>query len=206
MRAMRLPVCWGGPLALVFLVLQLWPGASGSLRFVRPDFTHGAVWLPISAQWVHLTWPHAAVNAMSALLLCWALRGWVPMRCQLLALSGGMVGVALQLVADARCDYYAGASGALHGVAGGAALYMLAAPGRIRLAGGALGLALVAKLGWQDAAFVASPHWLDIPIYYPAHKAGALGGAAVVLVWLLARRWCPALHPSAQQGQAGQSH
>lgn len=203
---MRLPACWGGPLALIFCVLQLWLGASGSLRFVRPDFIHGAVWLPITAQWVHLNWPHAVVNAMSALLLCWALRGGVPVRCQLLALVGGMVGVALQLVADACCDYYAGASGALHGVVGGAALYMLVAPGRIRLAGGALGLALLAKLGWQDLAFAASPHWLGIPVYYPAHGAGAVGGVAGVVVWLLVRRWYLALRPSAQQGQAGESH
>lgn len=206
MRAIRLPACWGVPLALVFLVLQLWPGASSSLRFVRPDFIQGAVWLPISAQWVHLTWPHAMVNAMSALLLCGALRGWVPLSGQLLALSGGMVGVALQLVMDAHCDYYAGASGALHGAVGGAALYMLAAAGRTRLAGGGLGLALLAKLGWQDAAFAASPLWLDISVYYPAHGAGAVGGVAGVVVWLLVRRWYPALHPSAQQGHPGERH
>ncbi len=183
---------------MIFVVLQLWPGASAILRFERPDFVQGAVWLPITAQWVHLTLPHAMVNAMAALLLCWALRGGVPMRCQLLALLGGMVGVALQLVADARCDYYAGASGALHGVAGGAALYMLAAPGRMRLVGGASGLALLAKLGWQEVGSTVSPHWLDIPIYYPAHGAGAVGGGMAVLLLLVVRRRDPTVLPPAQ--------
>lgn len=178
------------------VVLQLWPGASGALRYVRPAFAQGAVWLPITAQAVHLTLPHAVVNALAAVLLCWSLRGWVPLRCQLLALSGGMLGVALQVVADTDCHYYAGASGALHGAVSGAALHMLAAQGRMRLAGAGLGLVLFAKLAWQHAGIAASVDWLDIPIYYPAHGAGAAGGAMAVLALLLVRRWYPTVLPS----------
>lgn len=177
--------CWGGTLAALCAVLQLWPGASEALRFERLAFSQGAVWQPLSAQWVHLNWPHAAANAAAAVLLCWLLRPWMPLSRQLLALLGGWLGVAVLLVFDTRCAYYAGASGALHGVLAGAALHALAQAKPMRYVGAALLLGLVLKLGWQAMAQTAAPGWLGIPVYHPAHIAGAVGGALVLAACLL---------------------
>lgn len=175
-------------MAALYAVLQLWPGASEALRFERPAFSQGAVWQALSAQWVHLNWPHAAANAAAAVLLCWLLRPWMPVSRQLLALLGGWLGVAVLLVFDAQCAYYAGASGALHGVLAGAALHALAQAKPMRYVGAALVLGLVLKLVWQTMAQISAPDWLGMPVYHPAHMAGAAGGALVLAVCLSVQR------------------
>ncbi|MDR7306433.1 rhomboid family intramembrane serine protease [Rhodoferax saidenbachensis] len=208
-NALRLGrVCWGGGFAAVTVVLQLWPGAAEWLRFHRPAFEEGAVWQLLTAQWVHLSLAHAVVNAMAAVLLCWSLAPWVPVRQQLLAWLGGHLGVAVVLALDSNCLYYAGASGALHGVLAGGALVLLCAPlaippsgWRVRLMGAVLLLALGAKLLLQPLFFATHTHgWLGIPTYYSAHAAGAAGGAVVVLSALLLCRW------QAAQSQTRQRH
>lgn len=176
-------------------MLQFWPGASEALRFERLVFAHGALWQPLSAQWVHLNLPHALANVMAAVLLCWLLAPWVPQRRQLLALLGGFLGVALILVLDTRCTYYAGASGALHGVLAGAALHGLVRRGPLRYAGAGLALLLAAKLYWEMAGEHLAPGWLGNPVYYPAHTAGTAGGVLVILAEMLAVR----LRPAAQR-------
>ena len=189
-------VCWGGIFAAVTLGLQLWPGLAERLRFSRPLFDAGAGWQLLSAQWVHLSPAHAAVNAMAAVLLCWTLLPWVAVRKQLLALLGGYVGVGVLLALDANCLYYAGASGALHGVLAGAAVALLggqpASPHsgwNRRAVGAVLLIALVVKLLVQSSGDATpAPGWLHIPAYYPAHAAGAAGGAVAVLFALLLRR------------------
>ena len=174
--------------AALCLVLQVWPGASQALRFERAVFSQGALWQPWTAQWVHLNWPHAVVNAAAAVLLCWLLRPWMPVPRQLLALLGGWLGVAVLLVFDAQCAYYAGASGALHGVLAGAAVHALAQAKPMRYVGAGLALVLVLKLVWQASVQSSAPGWLDIPVYHPAHMAGAAGGALVVAVCLSVQR------------------
>lgn len=187
-------VCWGGAFALVAVGLQLLPGWAEQLRFTRPAFADGAIWQLFTAQWVHLTLAHALVNAMAAVLLCWLLAPWVAVRRQLLSFAGGLVGVAVVLALDSNCQYYAGASGALHGVLSGAAIVLLRTSSpelqRYRLQralGAGLLLVLVTKLLVQTVSGAPSPSWLGIPTYYPAHVAGAIGGAAAVLVVLLLR-------------------
>lgn len=177
--------CWGGAFAILCAVLQFWPGASEALRFERLAFTQGALWQPLSAQWVHLNLPHALANAVAAVLLCWLLTPWVPPRRQLLALLGGFLGVALILVLDTRCAYYAGASGALHGVLAGAALHGLVRRGPLQYAGAGLALLLAAKLYWELAGDHVASGWLGIPVYYPAHAAGAAGGVLALLAGML---------------------
>jgi len=184
--------CWGGAVAMVYVLLQLWPGASEGLRFVRPFFILGAVWQPFTAQWVHLNLLHAIMNAMAAVLLCWFLSPWMSLKHQLLALLGGILGVALLLVLDTQCTYYAGASGALHGVLAGAIAHLLRRAGPQRFAGAGLALALLTKLYWQSAHDGVAPDWLGMPIYYPAHGAGAAGGALMTLGLLVLVSY---LHP-----------
>lgn len=142
--------------------------------FVRTEFAAGAWWQLVSAQWVHMSWLHAGVNLLGLLVLLVAFHGLVPARLQAVALVGGHMGVAAVLVLDTHCAYYAGASGALHGLLAGCALCLALCDrqlGWVMLAGLAL------KLVWQHTtADAATTGWLGIATYYPAHTAGALGG------------------------------
>jgi rhomboid family GlyGly-CTERM serine protease len=156
--------------------------------FVRTEFAAGAWWQLVSAQWVHLSWPHAGVNLLGLLVLLVVFHGLVPSRLQLIAFVGGHVGVAAVLALDANCAYYAGASGALHGLLAGCALCLIL---QARKLGWAVLAGLFTKLVWQHTTGDATaPGWLGFATYYPAHEAGAVGGlAAVALVRGLRPAW-----------------
>lgn len=146
--------------------------------FVRTEFAAGAWWQLVSAQWVHLSWLHAGVNLVGLLVLLVAFHGMVPLRLQLVAFIGGQVGVAAVLALDANCAYYAGASGALHGLLAGCALCSILQAHKL---GWAVLAGLALKLVWQHATGdAATPGWLGFATYYPAHEAGALGGLLAV--------------------------
>lgn len=181
---------------------QAWSEHIGALQFDRARYAAGAPWLLLTAQWVHLGALHAALNGAMLVLMALALQGWVPLRMQWAALVGGYAGVAITIALDPQCLYYAGASGALHGLWAGSAVCVLAKHRMARLgSGGWLGaamlLALLSKLGWQAWAgdhisllgAVGGLHPLGpMATYYPAHVGGALGGIVVVL---LARVFLP---------------
>ena len=201
-------MAWAGPvLAFVLLTaLAQWSSQSlGGWVFVRTEFGAGAWWQLLSAQWVHLGLAHAAVNVGAMALIAFIFSAWVPRSAQYMAWLGGFAGVAMVLAADAQCVYYAGASGALHGYWAGAALVLgfwrsgdvLSRP-TTGYFGGLLLLCLALKLGLQPAlqrgAGGASPlaimggvtnGAIHLPVYYPAHAAGAAGGAVMVLLWML---------------------
>ena len=187
-------------LALLLPALQAWPGASERLRFLRDRYEAGAWWELLSAQLVHLSAAHALVNAGVMVLLAGLLgpgAGW-----QFGALAGGAAGVALVLVLDPACHYYAGASGALHGLLAAGVLRLASLPvgaaGQAVMAGsgqrrlwpwGLLGLLLLKVAG--EAAGLWPSAW-SFPVYWPAHAAGLAGGLLATLVSSgLARR--PAL-------------
>lgn len=191
---------------LVFLLgLSLWPQALVALGFSRPAYERGAVWQLFTSQLVHLNWPHTWVNALAFALSLLGWSTWVSLRDQMIALAGGMIGVALALALDPACAYYAGLSGALHGLWAGNAVALLgcslakAGPGATptcpmprawqRHMALFILLLLLLKLGWQsDDPLEASAAWLGIPIYRPAHGAGLAGGLGLMGVVLLRRR------------------
>lgn len=178
------------------IAAQVWSEHMGALQFDRARYAAGAPWLLLTAQWVHLGVAHAALNGAMLVLMVLALQGWVPVRLQGAALLGGYAGVAITIALDSQCLYYAGASGALHGLWAGSAVYLLAKHRMARLGtGGWLGaamlLAMLFKLGWQAWAgeyisllgAVQGLHPLgSMETYFPAHVGGALGGIVVVLL------------------------
>lgn len=191
---------------LTTLGLQLWPGASELLRFSRPSYAQGALWQPLTAQWVHLSAWHASGNALAFALIVVASRHWVRWPLQMLALLGGYAGVASVVVFDPDCSYYAGASGALHGMLAGNLLSLALADRAWRRPAGegdhgatapwpgwrlGLGAALLAAMAlrlWLQSrgALEGAPSAWGFPVYQPAHYAGALGGIALVaaaLAW-----------------------
>lgn len=180
-------------LAVVFgvctLGLQLWPGAAECLQFSRAHYAQGAFWQLLTAQWVHLSFGHALGNALAFAVIVLTSGCWLGWRAQLLALGGGYAGVALVLALDAHCSYYAGASGALHGLLAGNALRLVwgGRPQR-QWTGLALLGGMALKLWWQSGGMPAAPWggW-SFPVYHPAHIAGALGGMGLVLLVSAAR-------------------
>lgn len=200
-------VCLAAFFVLITLGLQMWPGASEMLRFSRSSYERGAFWQVLTSQWVHLSRWHAGGNALAFVVIILASGFWIRWPLQMLALCCGYAGVAVAVALDPNCSYYAGASGALHGLLAGNAVGMAwAARPLDRPAhdhGQAAGVAserwtrLVAivvlavmalKLWLQAGSMREAPlgGW-GFPVYHPAHVAGALGGAVLVL-WVLAAR------------------
>lgn len=213
---------WTAAFAMGFVLwtiaAQGWSDHIVNLQFDRARYAAGGPWSLITAQWVHLGIAHAALNAAMLVLIVVALHEWVRLPMQWAALAGGYIGVAITIALDPQCMYYAGASGALHGLWAGSALGLLASHRTERSRDGAwLGvvmlLALLSKLGWQawmgihggagEAMGGLNPLG-DMETYFPAHVGGTLGGmlAALMASAFLARaaqaRVAPPQHPTRQ--------
>lgn len=208
------PVGLAALFVLMTLGLQLWPGVSELLRFSRPVYEQGAVWQVLTAQWVHLSRWHAAANAFAFVLIVFVSSFWLRWPLQALALGGGYIGVAAVVAFDPNCSYYAGASGALHGLLAGNAVNLAfadrpqkpaldAAGHSIRVLGMSLAvLAFLALKLWLEAGSTIAPEpgvW-TFAVYHPAHVAGALGGMALVVL-VLALRALTAAEEDAQRRQ-----
>lgn len=196
--AVRAAAGWALAFA-VFTVATQWAfGAAGQWQFERVAFEGGAWWQLATSQWVHLTWPHAAMNIAAMVLIMVVLALWVDLPTQGVALLGGYAGVALVVALDPACAYYAGASGALHGLLAGGAVRMVFPQGDWTNAQGVTWAGMPQVLGWTVLAgmvaklliqysgvALAAPDWLGVVAYGPAHWGGATAGAMVVLVRVL---------------------
>jgi membrane associated rhomboid family serine protease len=207
---MQVTKCAFGFAALT-IGLQCDEGLVHALQFSRPVFEQGAVWQLFTSQWVHLNWLHAALNVLGAILILLAFTPWVGLSLSLMAWLGGYVGVAVVLWWDWSCSYYAGASGALHGLYAGCAFALVChskwegvRPRRpiVVIWGALAGSALMVKLTFQHGSVEApEASWLGFITYYPAHPAGALGGVLAVLLWA-AWRTCRFSQAPSAKGQA----
>jgi rhomboid family GlyGly-CTERM serine protease len=181
---MRMPalrrhiLAWGLAFAVVCAAAQGLHTAGMPLQFQRSVWAQGAWWQLFTAQWVHLGWVHGLGNVLAFVILWAMLRPRLSAHSLLLVHAGGLVGVAAVLLWDAQCQYYAGASGALHGLwAGAAVLLLLRGP---RTWGAALMAVLALKLllPWLWPGALPDP---GFPVYHLAHVAGALGGLVAAL-------------------------
>jgi rhomboid family GlyGly-CTERM serine protease len=163
------------------LALVPWDGGLAALRWDRAAIAQGQAWRALSGQLVHL-WPgHALLNA-AALAVGMALfrefrnRDWgAALLVSALAVAAGLWWLSPQVA------WYAGLSGALHGVFAGGALRWIRRrePGGVLLAAG-----LLLKLGWETLSGPAAlSEWLTGgPVLTAVHLYGAVGG----LIWGLA--------------------
>ncbi|MEO7108498.1 MAG: rhomboid family intramembrane serine protease [Rhodoferax sp.] len=194
-HSQRGPAIWWALAFTTFTLGVQWlPGIPQSWPFDRSVYGAGAWWQLLTAQWVHWTSLHAAVNVLGFTVLLLAFQQLVAGRLQAVALLGGYAGVALVVAFDANCAHYAGASGALHGLLAGSAVALLlpsvttphtvVAPHvRTQWLGGWVLLGLAIKLWVQHGVANPSiPGWLGFATYYPAHEAGAVGGLIAVLL------------------------
>lgn len=198
-RALFPAVLWALGCVVLMALAQIASDTSGGWRFDRAAYQAGAWWQLFSSQWVHFGVNHAALNAVCLVAMVLAFQGLVCIRVQGMALVGGAIGVAACIALDPACQYYAGASGALHGLWAGCAVALMAfappARGRfnsVRVLGVAMLVAVGIKLylltGVGHAGVSAVPVFSAlvlgrVPVYTPAHEAGAAGGVLAVLVW-----------------------
>jgi rhomboid family GlyGly-CTERM serine protease len=173
-------------------VVTFVPGLSELAMYRREAVLDGQVWRLIGAMWVHLSWTHWLANAMAAtgLILLGAAATVSARRLgTVLLLSGLAVTIALLRVPEVT--WYAGLSGALHGLA--LWLGITLATGaqssepsthRFRWCGVVLCVAMLIKL-WLEQSWLSpvahDPQW-GFGVARVAHALGAISGA---LLWCL---------------------
>lgn len=159
---------------------------TAALVYHREAFLAGQWWLPFTAQVAHFNTPHALANLAAAVLLFWLFRSYLRWQQQAFVLAGGILGVALVVVLDVHCSYYAGASGALYGWAAGGSLLLLFPRAEFASRKATvLAFLLFAGLALRWLSLSKAPDsalaW-GFPIYAPAHGAGFVSGAAAAFL------------------------
>lgn len=184
-------------LAVLFLLLALWPGMVDLLCYQRDAQARGELWRVFSGHFVHLNLSHALLNAAGAVLVALVLRQEVPARdwWRLTLAAPFVISLGLWLKQPAMVSYV-GFSGVLHGL-----LYF----GVLRLVPAAPGLALtvlallVGRQVWEQTG-AYDPDYLRGLIHGrvmpDAHLFGALTGSVYGL-WSL---WRDRLHKPAGTG------
>ncbi len=175
---------------LLVLALQALPLASG-LEY-RRAWLGEAPWRLLSAHWVHLSWPHALVNALALGLIAEVFSPWLSGRRLLSLLVGASLFISVTLYfAWPSIAWYRGLSGALNAAFVAGCVLWLASPRRYGRLLPALLLAGVAiknliERSWTDHLPVAD--WLGGQVVPQAHLAGALFGLAAGLLLAGAQR------------------
>lgn len=150
-----------------------------ALRYERAGITSGEWWRLLSAHFVHIDAWHAVLNAAALPLIVWLGANQVSMRQWLWLGLASIVAVDAGLYSLAPgIPWYAGASGALHGLFAGMSL-LLGWRGREPI-GTLMLLLLVAKLSFEQLAGYPSPWTMaaGFKVVTESHLFGALGGLA----------------------------
>lgn len=184
---------WGMPAALALLAVGAELGgdaARAALRYQRDAILDGELWRLLTGNLAHLGPRHLALNlAGLALVAGLGGRALEGARGAVVAIAA-MLGVGLGLLAlEPGVAWYVGLSGALHGLL--AALVLDAVAERDdRGWAVALGVALAAKLAWEQLAgplpFTAEA--AAGPVIVAAHLHGAVAGALASVAWSLGAR------------------
>ncbi len=181
----RLSPRWQGVLLLASLSVAgtLWPGARDAFEWQRTAIDGGDCIRLLSAHVAHLNVRHLLFNLLGLALLAELLLARWRGRAIVSLCMASALGTSLMLWYFAPdLQWYAGLSGLLHGLWGGAALAGWL-DARSRLHAGALA-ALAVKLVWLNPASGASG--TELPVVAVAHLYGAASGlawAGLIPVW-----------------------
>jgi rhomboid family GlyGly-CTERM serine protease len=163
----------GALLTLLLLISSTGEWGQQTLSYDRTALMHLQLWRLLSAHLVHLTWRHSLLNC-AGLIVLWALfaREFMPRRWLWIVLLAAFSIDAGLWFLNPRVDWYAGASGVLHGgwAAGACAAYR-----RADGLGAVLMLLLIVKLIYEQQSGL-SVFEGDLPLVPEAHLFGALGG------------------------------
>ncbi len=163
------------------------PWTESLLEFNRSAIAEGQWWRLFSGQWIHYGFYHLAMNTAAFVLCGYVLLRQVALPQYLLLLICCLITVALGLYwFNPRLQYYAGLSGALHGLVVAGLFEQLRQKSWISLA--ALILVALKLVQEQSASFDASHPLLPVPVAVDAHLYGALAGCAWGMAFWLLRR------------------
>lgn len=163
------------------------PWTQPLLEFNRGAIANGQWWRLLSGQWIHYGVYHLAMNSAAFALCGYVLLRHFALPQYLLLLLCCLIAVGLGLYwFNPQLQYYAGLSGALHGLLVAGLFEQLRQKSWISLA--ALILVALKLVQEQSASFDASHPLLPVPVAVDAHLYGALAGFAWGLAFWLLRR------------------
>jgi len=147
----------------------------------RQAIEQGQVWRLLTGQLVHLNAAHLALNLLG---LAAVMAVWGRELARAHTLSGIFLGSALAVAlglwfGKTNLAWYAGASGALHGLFAAGVVLAASADRRLR-AVAALGLLL--KLVLEAHVNTGTAGLIGAPVIHAAHQFGALGGLISALL------------------------
>jgi len=174
--------------ALIALLAACWPDGLMGLRYDRSGLMDGEMWRVVTAHLVHLNRLHVFLNLLGMLLICELQWGALPLRhgIGLFGFSGMAISTLLWWL-HPELVWYAGLSGALHGLWAGCVLFGLRsateAPLRSRLPylAGALLLAAKLLMEFHGGASENTAHLIGGGVLTVSHLYGALAGAVYIL-------------------------
>jgi len=178
---------WFVPAGITVLSLIFATGGATArewLQYDRPAIGSGEVWRLLSGHFVHLGWPHLALN-LAGLMLVWVLVG---SRLSVVAWIG-VVAIAVAFISagfwfiDENLVWYVGLSGLLHGL-----LITGACAGLTRWRGESLVILVLvfAKIAYEQMAgpMPGSELTSGGPVVVNAHLYGAIAGLVAGLpIW-----------------------
>jgi rhomboid family GlyGly-CTERM serine protease len=180
---------WLLPIIALFVAVLLLLGGETTrqwLRFDREGIRAGEVWRLLTGHFVHLGWPHFALNA-AGLALVWTLVGDVFGRSQWVLISVACI-LTMDIglwVFDPALMWYVGLSGLLHGILAAALVKKLRKPDKETLA---LTVLLLGKLAWEQLVgpLPGSEGTAGGAVVVDSHLFGTLGGI-LAAIWLRIR-------------------
>ncbi len=169
----------------LMLVLGLaHPWTEPLLEFNRSAIANGQWWRLLSGQWIHYGFYHLAMNTAAFALCGYVLLRQLALPYFLLLLLSCLITVGLGLYwFNPKLEYYAGLSGALHGLLVAGLFEHLKQKSWISIA--ALILVALKLIQEQSASFDANHPLLPVPVAVDAHMYGAVAGLLWGLIWLL---------------------
>ncbi len=180
---------WLLPVIVLLVAVLLSLGGETALawlRFDREGISAGEIWRLVSGHFVHLGWPHFALNA-TGMALVWYLVGdafdtrrWllISVVC-VLTMDTGL------WVFDPDLQWYVGLSGLLHGILAAGLVARLSHPDKEALV---LMLLLLGKLAWEQFSgpLPGSEETAGGPVVVDSHLFGSLGGV-LAAIWIRIR-------------------
>jgi rhomboid family GlyGly-CTERM serine protease len=184
---------WALVLALIAVLLQ-GLGATEALEY-RRTLLASEPWRLLSGHFVHLNWPHLAVNAVALVIVARLFAPDLPARRQLAVLAAATLAIGAGLAfAYPGIAWYRGLSGVIHALFfAGAVTWLLAArPRTLRV----LWLPAALVVGGWIKVMTEQPHgealpyadWLSAAVVPQAHLLGAACGSLAGLAFALADR------------------
>lgn len=171
--------------ALLVLVMQIMSTMGVSqIQYHREAILAGEYWRLISGHFLHVTWLHMIINLLGLGLIWGLFKDLLYPKTWWLLLGGSIAGIDIGLmICQPHIIWYAGFSGALHGLFAGGAICALVRYGKRR--GILLGL-LLGKLLYEQliGPLPGTVEMSGAPVITEAHLYGAIGGSMMALMIL----------------------